>query len=138
MALVTDMRLEWTGGSRFDATGEQGVKLQLDGDGESGQSPVQALLASFLGCMAIDVVTILKKMRIEPSHFSMIAKGDRNEDPPKFFRKIELVFRISDEAPLEKVERAIQLSFEKYCSVYHTLRSDLKVDHRIEIVSSGS
>ena len=77
--------------------------------------------------MGIDVVLILKKMRVDIDGLVITAQGERNDDPPRYFRKIELEFTVTGSVPKARLERAIGLSFEKYCSVFHTLRADLDV-----------
>lgn len=83
--------------------------------------------------MAIDVVTILQKMRLGLQSLEVTAQGERNAEPPRYYRKIELTFFVKGELPRERVEHAIQLSFDRYCSVFHTLRQDLEVSRRLEL-----
>ncbi len=123
--------INWTGDLRFETTNDSGIKLQLDGDSETGFSPMQGLLSSLCGCMGIDVVLILQKMRADLRGMNVVARGERNNEPPKYFRNIDLEFEIDGSVPTERVEHAIKLSFDKYCSVFHTLRKDIEVNYRI-------
>ncbi len=125
--------LVWAGGLCFRSTDADGFELPLDGDGQTAQSPMEALLSSLCGCLAIDVVMILEKMRITPGSLRVSVSGKRNSEPPKYFTDIHLIFRLEGDVPRDKCERAVGLSFEKYCSVLHSLRKDLTVTREIEI-----
>lgn len=124
--------LSWSSGLIFKAQTD-GVALSLDGDSENGFSPMQALLASLCACMGIDVVMILQKMRADLKRLNVSVAGERNDSPPKYFRKITFEFDIVGAIPKDRVERAIQLSFEKYCSVFHTLRKDIEISYDVTL-----
>lgn len=131
---ATRIELTWASGQRFDATDASGSSLTLDGDTESGFSPTTALLSSFAACMGIDVVVILERMRVGLKGLSITVEGERVAEPPRYFDRMHLRFRIRGEVPRDKAERAVKLSFEKYCSVFHTLRNDIDIDTVIELV----
>jgi putative redox protein len=124
---VTRLELSWASGQHFDVTDASGRTMVLDGDKASGFSPMEALLSSLAGCMGIDVVLILEKMRTGFEGLSMSVEGERVAEPPRHFERIRLRFRIRGDVPRDKAERAVRLSFENYCSVFHTLRRDLDV-----------
>ena len=124
--------LSWSGDLLFKARAD-GVALSLDGDSENGFSPMQALLASLCACMGIDVVMILQKMRADLKRLNISVVGTRNDSPPKYFRKIAFDFDIKGAIPKDRVERAIQLSFEKYCSVFHSLRKDIEISYDVTL-----
>ncbi len=126
-----DLAVDWKTELYFEAATPDGRVLPLDGNNRQALSPMEALLASLCGCMAVDVVMILRKMRAEPSSLRVRARGERRDDPPRYFRKLDLEFLVQGDTPREKVERAVDLSFEKYCSVFHTLRPDLEVEKKI-------
>ncbi len=121
-------RLIWQDQLRFEATTDGNRRLLLDGDNETGFSPMGALLTSLCGCMAIDVVLILGKMKQPVKQLEVLARGQRRPDPPRYFEQVEVEFRIGGPIDRPKIDRAIQLSLDKYCSVLHSLRPDLKVD----------
>lgn len=138
-ARTTRTRLEWRGDLAFSARMPDGHEILLDA-GDSGPSPVEALLASIGGCMAIDVAMILGKMRCPPSRFSMDLEAESMPEPPRYFRRVRTTLVLAGEGlTQEKVERAVALSREKYCSVMLTLRPDLEVefDCRIEEDETG-
>ena len=130
------VELHWTGaGLHFRGGGEGGPEIDLDSDGEAGPSPTQALLLSLGACMGIDVVMILEKGRVPLESLAMSLEGDRAEDPPRRYTAIRLVYRLTGPQPehAQKVDRAVRLSRDKYCSVYHTLRPDIEweIEYRI-------
>lgn len=120
--------LEWKGELLFHG-GVDGRELTLDGGRKAGCSPMEALMLSLAGCMAIDVVHILGRMRAEPKSVRVQVEGERAATEPKRFTRLRLRFEVAGEKinPVE-VERALSLSREKYCSVYHSLRDDIEVD----------
>jgi putative redox protein len=126
--------LEWAAGLRFNAAVGPHT-LVLDGERKAGCSPTEALMLALAGCMAIDVVDILGKMRTAPRAVRAEINGTRADNPPRRFTRLELHFEIAG-AGVEatQAERAIALSREKYCSVWHSLRQDidLKVTYHLE------
>ena len=101
------------------------VKMTLDSASSAGPSPMQALGFALAGCMAMDVVHILKKGRHDLRGLKADLIGQRAEEDPRRFTQIELRYTITGKVPDDQVERAIQLSRDKYCSVWHSLRQDL-------------
>ncbi len=131
---TTRVELAWVSGQRFDTTDASGSSLTLNGDTESGFSPTEALLSSLGACMGIDVVVILEKMRVGLEGLSITVEGERVAEPPRYFHRMRLQIRIRGDVPRDKAERAVKLSFDKYCSVFHTLRNDIDIDTVIELV----
>lgn len=129
------VEVRWQEGRRFEAVGGAGVPVMLDGDRNSGPSPMEALLMGLAGCMAVDVVDILHKMRVPFSGLAVRADGERRADPPRRFTAVRLVYRVEGMADAERdqLQRAIDLSREKYCSVLHTLQPDLDLEILIEV-----
>jgi len=127
--------LRWTGeGLRFDAGGYGGPDISLDSSGSTGPSPMDALLMGVAGCMAIDVLMIAGKSRVQIDSLEVHAEGERAESEPKRYTSIRLTYRVTgpSESDEPKIQRAIDLSREKYCSVLHSLRDDIDVDIRLE------
>ena len=127
--------LRWNGdGLVFVGGVPGGPEITLDSDGRAGPSPTQALLLSLAGCMGVDVRMILEKSRVPVESLEVDVEGDRVEDPPRRFRSLHLTYRLRGpgEGDRGKLERAVELSKEKYCSVLHTLRPDLDLVVRIE------
>jgi putative redox protein len=112
------------------------VKLTVDSAGVEGASPMQALGFALAACMAMDLVHILKKGRHDLRGLKADLIGQRAQDEPRRFTSIELKYTITGNVPEDQVVRAIQLSRDKYCSVWHSMRQDidLRVSH---VISPG-
>jgi putative redox protein len=118
------VELVWQEDLRFRGQSD-GVVLNLDSHAKNGVSPMQALAFALAGCMAMDVVQILTKARVAPRALRASLSGRRPVDPPSRFIAVTLHFAIEGEAPDDQVERAIQLSRDKYCSVWNSMRQDI-------------
>ena len=115
---------------------QRGYEVEYDVKYEEGCSPTETLLLSIAGCISIDIVHILRKMRCDVTQYEMEAEGARNLTPPQSYQSVDLKFNISGEGITpKKIDRAIALSLDKYCAVYHSLRKDIKVDVTYEINS---
>jgi putative redox protein len=126
--------LEWQSDLVFSSSTQKGYDLDFDANNQMGCMPIEGLLLSLAGCMAIDVIAILDKMRCKPDTFSMDIQGERNPTPPQRITRIHLVLNMTgDNLQEEKVRRAVSLSEEKYCSVKHSLREDIEVTTDIRI-----
>jgi putative redox protein len=118
------VNLTWTGDLRF--RGQSGdVLLMLDSAAKEGASPMQTLAFALAGCMAMDLVHILTKARYVPAALRASLSGRRPADPPSRFIAITLHFEIEGDVPDDQVQRAIQLSRDKYCSVWNSMRQDI-------------
>ena len=120
----TTAELIWSGGARFGATSGT-TAIVVDGDGAAGPSPVQAAAIGLAGCMAADVVAILEKGRQPLAALRVSFTGERAATPPRRFIRIALHFHVSGVVASEAVARAIALSRETYCSVWHSMRQDI-------------
>lgn len=116
--------LLWTAGLKFGATSGPNA-LVVDADGAAGPSPMQLAAFALAGCMAADIVSILQKGRHRLTGFRASLTGARHDVPPRSFTAIRLHFQVAGAVPAEVMERAIDLSREKYCSVWHSFRRDI-------------
>lgn len=92
--------------------------LMNDGDDDSGASPKQMMLASLAGCTGMDVVSMLRKMKVEFSDYSMDVEAELTDEHPRIYNKVKLTYKIKVAAEDQsKVDKAIALSKEKYCGV---------------------
>jgi putative redox protein len=124
--------LTWTGELTFSASsGSQ--RIVLDGDSEAGPSPMQALAFAVAGCMAMDIVEILRKGRHVLEALDVKFDGDRAQEPPHRYTNITLTFVVKGNVPADAVRRAIALSHEKYCSVSNSLRGDITFVTEFEV-----
>jgi putative redox protein len=130
--ITTTAELTWTSDLSFRAT-SGGSELVIDSNSKAGPSPMQTLAMSLAGCMAIDVVDIIKKGRHDLRGLKVTFTGLRSGTPPKRYEEITLHYIIEGDVPAAVVDRAIALSREKYCSVWHSMRQgiQLTVTHRI-------
>ena len=104
------------------------VRMTLDSASQEGASPMQALAFAFAGCMAMDVVHVLRKGRHDLRGLRADLTGHRAPAEPRRFTRITLHYTITGSIPDEPVARAIELSREKYCSVWHSMRQDIELD----------
>src|SRR5688572_8318434 len=122
------VELVWEGtGLVFRGGAPGGPEVVVDGNGKAGISPVQNLLLALAGCMAADIVDTLGKGRVSFTGVRVRLEGDRVEQPPRRYRGIRMRVETTGLATesRDKLQRAIELSREKYCSVLHSLRSDI-------------
>jgi putative redox protein len=128
----TTLSLTWEGDLRFAGLVGNHA-LVLDGNAQGGPSPMQALGAALAGCMAIDVVAILEKGRHAVRGLNARFTGRRANAQPARFEAMALHVEVSGEVPAEAVERAVALSRDKYCSVWHSLREDIELTVTFEV-----
>ena len=119
----------WAGGERFDTGRPGGPIARIDGTGETGQSPVDAVISALASCAAIDVVGILVKRRTPARSLTVDVVGERATGVPRRLTRITLDFHIAGEGiEREHAERAIDLAVNKYCSVRDSLSRDIPID----------
>ncbi len=133
---MSDLTVEarWVEDQKFEATGGSGVAVPLDGRRATGPSPMEALLVGLGTCMAADVVEILQKGRVAFDGLAVRVEGDRRPDPPRRYTAIRLTYEVTglDGEANGKLQRAVDLSRDKYCSVLHSLNPDIEVSITIE------
>jgi putative redox protein len=133
-----DARVEWKDGMAFEAHLE-GFHFTIDGDEQfggqgRGPRPKGLTLVSLAGCTAMDVISILQKMRVKVDAFAVATDAVIEKDYPK--RILEVVIKYSfkgENVPEDKVKHAIELSLESYCGVSATLKPTVKISHQIII-----
>lgn len=106
----------------LEATNEAGLKLTMDNSadhgGGNGFSPMEAMLTSLPACSAMDVISILEKKRKTITNLEIEVIAERAEEHPRVFTSAKIIFKLqSPDARLEDLERSVELSKEKYCSV---------------------
>lgn len=104
------------------------------GGRDRGPRPKGLLLTSLAACTAMDVVSILRKMKLEPESFSVETEADVTEDHPKVFKRIKITYVLKGRGlTRDKVEKAVQLSQDKYCGVSAMLKKAAPVEYEIVI-----
>ncbi|MGM8215957.1 OsmC family protein [Bacillaceae bacterium W0354] len=131
-----NLTVKWNEKMAFSSTTPSGHEIKMDaaeevGGENTGARPTELLLNAVAGCTGIDIISILKKMRLEPKSFEMDVSGERADDHPKKFTKIHIHYALEGDLPEDKVVRAIKLSKDKYCSVSHSLSSEVTVSYSI-------
>ncbi|WP_047982557.1 OsmC family protein [Ornithinibacillus contaminans] len=137
-----EMNVKWNEKMSFTGFTPSGHALQMDaseadGGENSGARPTEFLLSAVAGCTGIDIISILSKMRLTADAFEMNVTGERADDHPKKFTKINIHYALTGELPEDKVVRAIELSKDKYCSVGHSLSAELTVSYSINGVTGN-
>lgn len=130
---MSTLSLEWQGGLRFKS-GAASPPIELESAAPDIPSPTQVLAYSVMGCMAMDVAHILEKGRHALRALRVTFEGERAPEPPRRYTMIHLTFEVTTTATREVVERAIELSRTKYCSVSNTLRPDLDFRTSVAII----
>lgn len=129
-------KINWVGDMAFSSITPSGHQVKIDaapevGGKNTGARPTELLLNAVAGCTGIDIISILHKMRLNPTSFYMEVEGSRAEDHPKRFTTINIHYVLEGELPEDKVVRAVQLSKDKYCSVAHSLSSTITASYTI-------
>lgn len=128
----------WKGNMAFEAQIE-GFKLMMDavpasGGEHLGPTPKPLLMASLGGCTGMDVISLVRKMRQEVESLEIFLTGSITEEHPMHYEAIHLIYEFTGkELDAEKLQKAVDLSQEKYCGVADTLKRAVKVTYEIRI-----
>ncbi|MDE3252716.1 MAG: OsmC family protein [Bacteroidota bacterium] len=131
---------QWVEALAFDATADTGQTVRIDTTVEggglgSGMNPKKMVLGALSGCSGMDVVEVLKKMKVPFTRLEITAEAEQTEEHPKVFKSIQMVYRIDASAEdLPKVKRAVSLSQEKYCGVSAMLAKHCNITYTIELI----
>lgn len=129
--------IKWVSETKFDAH-QNGKVFRIDGEGDeslsTGFRPKALILSSLAGCTGIDIVDLLKKMRVDFSDFSIKVTGDLTEEHPKIYDKVGLTYtiRLANADDKDKMQKAVNLSQEKYCGVSAMVKSFAALTVNIE------
>jgi len=133
------IKLNWFENMAFEAE-VNGHKILLDvpesGGGENrGPKPKSLMLVALAGCTGMDVVSILKKMRVDLEGFNVVVNGELTEEHPKQFTQMHIVYEFKgNDLPMDKLEKAICLSEERYCGVSAMYKKAFGITTEIRIV----
>lgn len=131
--------VSWTGGMAFTGQTGSGHDVVMDarpdvGGQDLGPRPTDLLLVALGGCSGMDVVSVLKKMRVEFERLEMAIEADSASEHPKLFTDFRMVYRLwGPEGIEEKFRKAVELSQTKYCSVSALYKKGANVDYRLEL-----
>ncbi len=132
--------LNWKGNFRFEAKTQNGLTVNFDapskyGGEDTAPTPMETVLASLAGCTSFDVVNILKKKRQIITDYRVVVEAERSPEPPEVFTKIHIKYIVKGKSlSKDAIERAIQLSHGKYCSVGAMLKKTAEITTSYEIV----
>jgi putative redox protein len=132
------INLDFLGGMAFE-TEMNGHKIYIDADESvggknSGPRPKGFMLLALAGCTGMDVVSILRKMRVEYEDLSITVEGDLTEEHPKKFSEMKVIYTFKGKDIVrEKIEKAVNLSKERYCGVSANYLDSFPVSHEIII-----
>lgn len=135
-----DVKLTWDGMMGFEGLGGLGTKTKIDiakenGGRGQGPSPMELVLMGLGGCAGLDIVSILSKAQASLEEFTVEISGERAKEHPRKFTKIFLKFYLKGRGLTEaNVSRAVKLSMDKYCSVRHSLNSEVIAEYLIDLV----
>lgn len=135
------IKTEWKGNMTFEAD-INGHKILMDapvegGGNNLGPGPKKLQLVALSGCTGMDVVSILKKMRIDIEKCSIEVQGDVTDEHPKQYNKMHVIYEFTGKnLPLEKLEKAVKMSEETYCGVEALYRKAIEVTSEIRIIES--
>jgi putative redox protein len=129
----------WQGNMKFDAvvSGHHVVMdaLHLVGGNDEGARPKELMLAALAGCTGMDVVSILKKMRVDPEYFNIRVEAEMTEEHPKHYTAMHIIYEFRGEGlELEKLQKAVKLSQDKYCGVSNMYRKAMEITYDIVIL----
>jgi len=132
------INVRWAEDMAFEATVNE-HRIVLDASPEVGGKnlgprPKPLLMVSLAGCTGMDVISILKKMKVTLTGFNVKVVGDLTDDHPKQYTALKLLYEFTGhDLPLDKIKHAIELSMQKYCGVSATLRKSLEITYEIQL-----
>lgn len=104
------------------------------GGDDAGPRPKKLMLVAAAGCSGIDVVSLLKKMRVDLKGFDIQIEAEVSEEDPKQYTSMKVIYEFEgEELPMERLEKAVKLSYEKYCGVMALYKKAIAVTYEIRI-----
>ncbi len=137
---MTEISLKNLGDFKFEAINSQGKSAILDGPAKIGGTddgirPMEMILMGLGGCSVFDMISILRKQRQEVESIDIKVQGERAETVPSVFTKINVIFEAKGKIDPKKLQKAADLSMEKYCSVSKMLESSVEITFETKIVT---
>ena len=135
---MVEAKVNWVDGERFVGSASSGHAVVIDSDRErnTAPGPMELVLTGLCACTATDVVSILRKKREPFAGVEVRAEAERANAPPTVYTSIKLIFTVSGPVSRQAVERAVQLSEEKYCSVSAMLRKTASITTEIRLLQA--
>ncbi len=132
---------KWLGKMAFEAE-SNGHIIILDAEPEvggenRGPQPKPFMLTALGGCTAMDVISILKKMRVEVEKFNVHVEGEQTEEHPKQYYKMHVVYKFAGkDLPMDKLKKAVELSEERYCGVSAVYKKVIELTSEIIVIEN--
>jgi putative redox protein len=133
------INLKWLDGMSFEAD-VAGYKVLIDSDPKfggqhKGPKPKPLMMVSLAGCTGMDLVALMNKMRVEYDGLNVVVEGELTEEHPKHFTKMKVIYEIKGKnVDLSKVEKAVNMSKEKYCGVSYSYKQAMEIEYEIRIL----
>lgn len=133
------INIDWQGDMAFE-TELDGHKLVIDaspevGGKDTGPRPKPLMLVALAGCTGMDVVSILKKMRVELDGLRIWVEAEQTEEHPKQYSEMKIIYEFKGkDLPMDKIEKAVNLSEERYCGVSAVYRKAMPVSTEIRVI----
>jgi putative redox protein len=127
--------ITWKGEQRFAAMGKSGHEVVFDSESKTAVGPMEMVLMALGACTATDIVLILGKKRQNLEALEVVCSGERSADPPRVWVKLDVLFRVRGKVEEAAMQRAMELTREKYCSVAAMLKKTAEMTWRYEIVA---
>lgn len=137
---MLEVKATWVSGFKFDGLDSQGSEMKMDasvgagGEGD-GFRPAELPLMGLAGCTGMDTIEILQKMREPVTEFEVTVSAEKRKEAPPGYEEIRVEYVLTGNGlSREKVERAVALSEEKYCTVWNALAKATEITHTIKMI----
>jgi putative redox protein len=137
--MKTKINCTWDDGMSFQSA-INGINMTIDaapevGGENKGPRPKPLMLLALAGCTGMDVISILKKMRVQPEYFNIVVESEMTDEHPKVYTHFHIIYEYrGKDLPMEKLEKAVELSQERYCGVSAMYRNIGEITHEIRIL----
>jgi len=126
--------ITWKSEQRFAALGKSGHEVLFDSESKTAVGPMEMVLMALGACTATDIVLILQKKRQRLTALEVICSGERAPEPPRVWVKLDVLFRVHGQVQDAAMQRAMELTKEKYCSVAAMLNKTAQMTWHYEIL----
>jgi putative redox protein len=135
--MINTIEVNWKGEMLFESVAPEGTVMIDAAEDAGGQGkglrPKAMMLTALAGCTAMDIASLLKKMRAEVADFKIEVKANLTEEHPKVYDKVKVIYKFYDkDFQKDKIEKAVNLSVERYCGVYEMFRKFSDISYEIQ------
>ncbi|MCF6182938.1 OsmC family protein [Lutibacter sp.] len=138
--MINKIEVSWKGKMLFESVTDEGSVLidadEVVGGQGKGLRPKKMMLTSLAGCTAMDVISLLKKMRAEVANFNVLVEANLTDEHPKYYDKVHVTYQFfGSDFKKDKIEKSVNLSVERYCGVMEMFRQFAKVTTEIKYIN---